>query len=504
MAPLARGVWILAAAVAAFHAATAAGYGIFRDELYYLACAEHLDWGYVDHPPLVALAAWAVRHTLGTSLYALRLPSALCAGAAVALAAALAREMGARRGGQLLAGAAVALAPQYLAMLSIYSMNSFDVVIWAAMMLVVARMLRTGDGRLWWAFGALAGVGLENKLSVLMLGFGVGAGLAAAREWRLLLDRRLWFGAMLAGLIFLPHVVWQMTHGWPTAEFVRRATEFKNVSFTPAAFMGQQVLMMNPAALPLWAGGLGGLLFARGLRRFRAIGVAYLGVLAVMLTQNAKPYYLAPAYPALFAAGAVAAERLRETKAWRWVLPCGLATVVVTGVLAAPLAKPLLPLEQYVRYAEAIGLRPGTDERKEVGRLPQHFADMQGWRELAEEVAKARNALPAGERERACVFGQNYGHAGAIDHFGQALGLPRAISGHNNYWYWGPGGCDGSVVIVIGGEREGLARSFAEVVEGGRYFCGDCMPYEANKVLWIARGLRRPMAEVWPRVKHFD
>ncbi|NWF85512.1 MAG: glycosyltransferase family 39 protein [Bryobacteraceae bacterium] len=502
--PLARSVLILAAVVAAFHLSTTGGYGIFRDELYYLACARRLDWGYVDHPPLVALMAWAVTHTLGTSLFALRLLPALSAGAAVLLAGATAREMGGGRFAQLLAGVAAALAPQYLGMMSIYSMNALDVVIWAALMLVFARILRTGDGRWWWAFGALAGIGLQNKLSVLMLGFGVAAGLAAARQWKLLLDRRLWCGAVLAAVIFLPHVIWQASNGWPTVEFVRNATQYKNVAFSPLGFFGQQVLMMNPVAAPLWLGGLGYVLFARRARPFRAVGAAYLAILLLMLTQSAKPYYLSPVYPALFAAGAAAVEGLKGIKGWAWARPVSLAAIGITGALFAPLAKPLLPVDQYAAYAGALGLRPASDERKEMGRLPQHFADMHGWRELAEAVAGVHNALPPGERERGCVFGQNYGQAGAIEFFGPPLGLPTAISGHNNYWLWGPGKCDGSIIIVIGGEREELGRSFEQVSEGGRYTCADCMPYEAEKILWVARGLRQPLAEVWPRVKHFD
>lgn len=502
--PLARSVWILAAAAAAFHLATTAGYGIFRDELYYLACARRLDWGYVDHPPLVALMAWMVTKTLGSSLFALRFLPALSAGATVLLAGMIAREMGGGRFAQILAGVAAALAPQYLAMMSFYSMNALDIVIWTALMLVFARILRTGDGRWWWAFGLLAGIGLQNKLSVLFLGFGAAVGLLAARRWNLLLDRRLWLGAALAALLFLPHVIWQAANNWPTAEFVRNATRYKNVAFSPLEFFGQQVLMMNPVAAPLWLGGLACLLFARRARAFRPVGLAYLAVLVLMLTQSAKPYYLSPVYPALFAAGAAAVERLKGSRGWAWAPPASLATIVISAALLAPLAKPLLPVDQYVAYAGALGLKPASDERKAIGRLPQHFADMHGWRELAGAVAGVYNALPPAERERACVFGQNYGHAGAIEFFGPQLGLPPAISGHNNYWLWGPGKCDGSVIIIIGGKRGDHERGFEFVSEGGRYTCANCMPYEAEKVLWVAKGLRRPIAEVWPLVKHFD
>jgi len=497
-----RVAMLLAAATTLFHLVTVTGYGIFRDEMYYLACARHLDWGYVDHPPLVALFAWLVSHTLGTSLLALRFLPALAAGATVLLSAAIARHLGGGRFVQCLAGLAVALAPQYVGMLSTYSMNAFDVVLWSAMILVLMQILRENGGRKWLLFGALAGIGLENKLSVLFLGFGIAVGLVASRQWRLLRDRYLWMGAGLAVLLIAPHIAWQAAHGWPTREFVSRATEFKNVAFTPIEFISQQVLMMNPIALPLWVAGLLYLLTARESRPYRTLGFAYLAVLAFMLTQNAKPYYLAPAYPMLLAAGAVALERTNRGRAF--VRPAALIAIGLSGALLAPLAKPLLPVDTYVRYAKTIGIAPGTDERKSLGRLPQYFADMQGWQELAEAVARVHRGLPAEDRGRACVFAQNYGQAGAIDLFGPQLGLPHAISGHNSYWMWGPGECDGRVLIVLGGEREDLERSFAEVTEGGRFDCSDCMPYEDDKVLWVARGLRRPIGEAWPRVKHFD
>jgi hypothetical protein len=179
------------------------------------------------------------------------------------------------------------------------------------------------------------------------------------------------------------------------------------------------------------------------------------------------------------------------------------ALVVAIGVGLAPLGRPLLPVESYVRYAEALGLKPGTGERHELGRLPQHFADMHGWREMAETVAGVVRALPAPDRAKACVFGQNYGEAGAIEYFGRELGLPPALSGHNSYWLWGPGSCTGEVLVVIGDGREALEEVFSEVTLAAVSRCRDCMPYENDLPVWVVRRPRLPLAEVWPRVKRF-
>jgi hypothetical protein len=495
--------WLLPFATLAFQLATYRGYGFFRDELYYLASAEHLGFGYVDHPPLIGLVAWLVRSTLGDSLFAVRLLPAAAHAATVALTARLAREMGGGRYAQIVAALAAALAPAYLALCGYLSMNAFDLVFWAALWLIVARALRTGGPRLWLLFGMVAGAGLQNKISVLFIGFGVVAGLVAARRWRMFGSWHSWAGGALAGLIFLPHLLWQWHWGWPTLEFMANATREKNVAMPAAAFMAEQVTYMNPLALPLWIAGLGALLLLPRLRAFRPMGWAYLAVLVVMLATAAKPYYLAPAYVALFAAGAAAFDALPRSSVGTVVRASMLVMVAAGGIVSAPLAKPLLAPEAYLRYVEAIGLAPRSIERHEQARLPQHFADMHGWPELAANVAKVFGALPAADRARACIFAQNYGQAGAIDVLGAPLGLPRAISGHNSYYLWGPRGCTGEVVIALGGDRHGYEEVFASVEQAAVHTCTDCMPYENNLPIYVLRGARMPFAEIWPHVKRF-
>lgn len=499
--PLLR--WGVPTLVVAFHLATSAGYGLFRDELYYLACGEHLAWGYVDHPPLTPLLAALVRATLGTSALALRLLPALAAGLFVALCGALAVALGGGRPSRLLAQLGAATAPVLISLAATFSMNVFDLLFWAAAFRVLVELLDDGEPVLWIAFGLLAGVGLQNKVSVLFLGFGVVAGLLLGGRRDLLATRWPWLGGLLSGLIFLPHLLWQQAHGWPTLEFMENARRLKMVAFDPLTFLAEQVRMMGPATSLLWFSGLVYLVAGREIRRFRPLGWAYLAVLAVMLGTGAKPYYLSPAYAPLLAAGAVGVERFSNYFGRR-TLRFAVALVVVGANLALlPFAKPVLPVESFVRYASALGVQPGTDERHDLGRLPQFFADQLGWRELAEAVAAVHGALPATERASACVFGQNYGQAGAIDLYGPRLGLPKAISAHNSYWLWGPRDCRGEVLIVIGDRRERLEELFSRVELGATYRCGDCMPYEAEKSIWVAREPKVDVRGLWPQIKRF-
>jgi hypothetical protein len=494
--------WLLPAVTLAFHVATYAGYGYFRDELYYLANGEHLGFGYVEHPPLIGVIAWIVRSTLGDSLFAIRLLPAVAAAVTVWLTQATARELGGGRFAQALGGLSAMLAPAFLGLFGLFTMNAFDVVFWAALWWLAARCLRTGDDRWWLAFGVVAGVGLENKISVLFLGFGLVAGLVLSRRWDMMRSRWLWLGGAAAVLLFLPHVVWQFAHGWPTLEFMRNAVAHKNVALSPGAFLGAEAVNTF-GTLPVWLAGLGFLLLAPAARPYRPLGWAYLVVLGIMLTTNAKPYYLVPAFVAPFAAGGVAFERLGGGRMGTICRAAVVILVVASGIIAAPLAKAILPEDAYVRYAAALGVSPPQEERQSLGRLPQSFADMHGWRELADTVARVYHELPAGDQQHACVYASNYGEAGAIDLFGPRLGLPKAISGHNSYFLWGPRDCTGQVIIIIGGTREDHAADFTSLDLAATFTCIDCMPYENNRTIWIGRGLKAPIRAVWPETKDF-
>lgn len=483
----------------AFHLSTAARYGVFRDELYYVACGRHLDFGYVDHPPFVALVARLATTLFGSSLVGLRLPAALAGAVTAWVAAALARELGGRSWAQRMAALCVTLGGNTLFSFQVLSMNAFDHLAWALLWWLAVRALR-GGSRSWLGFGLVAGLGLQNKISVLFPGFGLLLGLLLLRR-DVLARREIWMAALLAGLLFFPHVVWQIAHGFPTREFVAHAQAEKMVAFTPLEFLARAALEAGPQTLPVWLAGLVGLFTLRRWSAQRALAVAFVAVLALLAVTRSKPYYAAPAFSLTLAAGGVALEAVQRLG---WLVRGAATTLaLVGGILVTPLAKPVLSEHAFERYAARLGITPQSGERHELGRLPQHFADMHGWRELAQAVARVYASLGAPERALAFVFGQNYGEAGAIDFFGPELGLPPALSGHNNYFLWGPRDWTGEVLIVIGDERERLLELFEDVELAGRTSCRDCMPYEDGLALWICRRLRQPVSTLWPTLKHY-
>jgi 4-amino-4-deoxy-L-arabinose transferase-like glycosyltransferase len=477
------------------------GYGIFRDEFYYLACADHLDWGYVDHPPLSIAILWLQRALLGESPWALRLVPGLAGAALVLLGARIARELSGGRFAEGLAAVAVAIVPMFLGMTAFFSMNSFDLLFWAAAALVVARIVNTDDARLWLALGALLGLGLQNKISVLFFGFGLAVALVLTPLRSHLLRPQLWLGGLVAAALFLPHVLWQVHHGWPTLEFIRNAKLYKITALSPLQFLGSQILEIHPLNALLWVGGLLWLLAGREGRKFRALGIIYVVAFVAMVLQKSKPYYLGPTYPMLLAAGAVAFEGFSRTRTA--LRPVVVSVIAVGGLLTAPLAVALLPVEKFIAYQRVLGLAPVAAERMDMGALPQHFADRFGWEELTAAVAQAYRALPESEKAGALVVTSNYGEAGALRYYGPRHGLPLAVSQHNNYFLWGPGKDRAEVVITVGMDVEDVSDTFESVTVAGRFESPYAMPYETRPPILVCRGFKIPLAEAWARGKKY-
>jgi hypothetical protein len=479
------------------------GYGYFRDELYYLACGEHLAWGYVDQPPFVALMAFVARHLLGDSLFALRFFPAICGGLAVFLTGLMARELGGGRYAQALAAVAVMVAPVYLVLDNFLSMNCFDLVFWALAGYILMRILKEGNPKLWVLFGLVAGVGLENKYSMGFLGLGILVGLVLTPARRLFLSKWPWLGAAISFVIFLPHILWEIRYGFPTLEFIHNAAVMKNLPQTPLQFTAASALGIHPFNMPIWLAGLAFFFLAKAGKPYRLFGWVFVSILALFLLTKAKPYYLSPAYLFLLAGGAVAVEAFVQQRNWNWLRPASFVLLLAGGAVMAPYALPILPVKTYLKYENFIGFKPATEENKKLGKLPQQFADMFGWENLVATVAKVYNSLSPEEKEKCVIGASNYGEAGAIDFFGKRYGLPHAISRHNNYWIWGPGVKPGEIAIIVGGSADGYRSIYGDVQQAATVVCEYAMPTETNLPVYLCRRPKVTLQQVWPHIKHF-
>jgi hypothetical protein len=485
------------------HTLALTSYGYFRDELYYLASTSHLDWGYVDNPPFSIGVLALVRAVLGDSLPAIRIVPALAGAAIVVVTAAITRELGGRRFAQGLAALVVVMSPVFLGTAQYYSMNVFDQLFWAAAALALLLALDRAEPKPWIVLGLILGVAFLNKISILWLCGGLFVGLALTSYRRVLFQRGIWIAALVALAAAAPHLLWQIAHGWPTLEFMRNATTIKMTDVSPVQFLLDQVLSMNPGAAPVWIAGLVFGLAGGARARGRVLASIYVAVFALLLLAGrSRASYLAPAYPSLLALGGVAWERFTAQRRL-WLRPAIAVIVVGIGMPIVPFALPVLPVEVFVRYQNALGMAPRTEERQEMGALPQQYADMFGWEEMAALVGDAYERLTPEERAHCGIFGQNYGEAAAVDLFGRRRGLPPAMSGHNSYWLWGPGSDRIDVLIIIGGGREENARFFEEIEIVGQTTSPWSMPYERNLDISIARRPKVDMRRLWPTLKKF-
>ena len=506
--PLALGILIsLCTAKLLLHIFTSVRhYGYFRDELYYLDMARHLDWGYVDSAPLIAVYA-KIALWMGGSLAALRILPALAGAALIALTIFIVRELGGGRYAQFLAGLSVLLSPAVLSMDSLMTMNAFEPLFWMGCILVVTRILRTGDPRLWLWFGVLAGLGLENKHSTLSFGFAVTVALLFTQHRREFGKKWIWIAGAIAIAIFLPNIIWQIGHHFPTIEDlanVRR--EGKNVVLGPLAFVKEQIVDLHPILLPVWLAGL--IWFLRD-RRWRVLGLTFVVFFVLMEVAHAKNYYVFPIYPMLFAGGAVVIEHFFE----RWLAdrPASIRTtarvavvaiIVLAALPAIPLVTWMLSPERLLAYQNAIGFTPSKAEVHHEALLPQPVADQFGWPEMASEVGTVYNSLPPEERAQTGIWAGNYGEAGAINLFGPQYGLPRAYSRHQNHWYWGPPPQVYKNLIVIQWSLEDVrdnCTSFQPFDHYQRFGMA-----EENQPIYLCRGVTFDIQKIWWHSHHWN
>lgn len=481
---------------------TAGRYGYFGDELYYLACAEHLDWGYVDHPPFIVLVGWVVRNLFGTSLVALHLVPALAGAVKVFMGGMIARELGGGRFAQALAAVAVLVPPVYLAIDHLFSMNTLEPVIWMGCALLVIRIIKTGNQRLWLWFGVLAGIGLQTKYSMGVFGLAVVVALLLTPERRAFREKWIWIAGAIAFAIFLPNLIWNIQHDWPFLELMRNIRESgRDVALGPVAYFVQQIMTMNPLTFPIWLAGVVWLLAARDAKRFRALGWIFAVTFAFFMLSGAKDYYTAPVYPIALAAGAIVVERAIAATRQRWLQPASIAILLAFGAHLAPMVIPILSPEKLIHYMETLPYPVRASERSHMeAALPHHFAWSFGWEEMVAETARVYHNLTPAERTKTAIFANNFAQGGAIDLFGPQYGLPKAVGSHQNYFLWGPRDYTGEIVIILGSTPEESAEWFESIEVAAELHHPYARPSENGPIL-VGRGLKADLRVVWPRLK---
>ncbi len=516
-------VLAIALAKMLFHIYVNNRYGYFRDEFDYISCGDHLAWGYVDQPPLIPFLIHINRAILGDSLRSIRFIPALASSLLVLQTAVLAREFGGRRFALLLAAITTLIAPQYLSNGGLLGTNCLEPNLWMGCAYFSILAIKRNNPRYWLWFGVVAGLGLEEKYSIAVFGFGIVTGLLLTEQRRVFLTPWIWLGGLAAFLIFLPNLLWNMHYHWPFLELMHNIkAEGRDVILPLPQFFLQQTLLVDPVTAPIWLTGVFALLFSSRLKPYGVLGWCYLVCFTVFFVLHGKSYYLAPVYPMLLAAGAVVIEsaingrktdekqdakqtnqeNLRPRSSW-------LKAVIVVILLASgahlvPITVPVLSPDGFLAYTKTLPFKlPVMEHNHARAALPQWYADQFGWEEIVAETALAWNRLPATDQKDCGIFAQDYGQAGAIDFLGRSQGLPPALSGDRTYFLWGPRGYSGNCLIVLGDRRERLEPLFAHVE-----YVGDSAdnPYalETEISVNICRGPKfGTLADLWPQLKHW-
>jgi 4-amino-4-deoxy-L-arabinose transferase-like glycosyltransferase len=497
-------VLFLALANFLFHCYFNNRYGYFRDEFDYIACGDHLAWGYVDQPPLIPFLIRICRLILGDSLRSVRFIPALASSAAIVLTTMIARELGGRRFALLLSALTVAIAPIYLLNASLLTTNCLEALLWMGCVYFVILAIKRNEPRYWLWFGLVAGIGMEEKYSIAVFGFALVVGLLLTEQRRIFATKWIYLGGAIAFLVFLPNFLWNVLNHWPFVELMRNIkADGRDVQLSAAAYFAQQILLVNPLLAPIWITGVLAFLFSSRFKPYRALGWCYLAAFTVFVVLKGKVYYVAPIYPVFLAAGAVVIESFIERSRQIWLKPALVVLVLAGGAWLAPVVMPVLPVDQFISYLDHLPFKVPRSEHSHMRAvLPQHFADQFGWEEMVARVNQAYARLSPEERPGCGIFAQDYGQAGAIDFLGRRHGLPPALSGHQTYFLWGPRGYSGNCLIVLDDSREALERKFDRV----EYVGMSDNPYALEREIpvFICRGAKfGSLAEIWPRLKRW-
>ncbi|MCU7493886.1 MAG: glycosyltransferase family 39 protein [Ignavibacteria bacterium] len=493
------------------------GFGIFRDEFYYLACSRRLTAGYVDQPPLSIFLLALSRMVFGDSLFAIRIFPALSGAFSVFLTGLIVQRLGGGKFAVVLASICYIAAPVFLAMNNIYSMNAFDILLWTAAFYILILLFEENASPqkkttgYWIWLGIILGLGLLNKISILWFGTGLFLALLTRQYRHFLKTPGPYTAALIAFLLFIPFVIWNIEHGLAHLEFMENASGIKYRSVTPLDLLSGQILLMLPFSLPVWIAGVYYFFSDKKGKTFRAIGIIYLATIAILVVNwHSKPEYAAPAYPVLFAGGSILIEKFLSKKHLRRLSYAFSVIIAVGGILLSPFCLPFLPVKTFVGYSRMTGIQPGGNEGKKLSSLPQIYADMFGWENMARTVSEVYLALPEGERRSAFVFAQNYGEASALEYYGKKYPLPKVVCPHNSFWLWQweelknrPNLSNYRTVIIIGGRKEDHMRVLEKVEQKGFIKSEFAMPYENNLPVYVGNSFRLPLKTIWESEKRF-
>jgi hypothetical protein len=444
-------------------------FGFHRDELLHLALGDHLDWGFKEVPPFIALLAKITTTLFGDSVFAARIFSTIFSGLIIWFTGQIVVELGGRKFAITLACLALIFSPAFAASGYLFQPVVFDQLWWVLAVYLLLRYMNTSLPLYIYLLGAVIGIGLLTKYTMAFFAIALILGLLFTKQRKLLWNRHILVAAAIALVVFLPNIIWQFQHHLPVVTHMKNLRSQQLEYIKPADFIGQQ-LAVNGIALFIWLTGFGFLLFSPRLRKFQFLAFAFILIFIFLLEMNGKNYYLFGAYPMLFAAGGYGFERWSKTRAYlmRTVI---ILLFTIPNLLLFPLVLPIFPLNQTLSVCRSVGknmpfLRFATTwEDHKMHPLTQDYADMFGWDEMTEKVAKAYNSLTPEQQKNTQIYADNYGEAGAIHHLGKQYNLPDVASLNSSFTLWAPDDLNAHYIIYVDDKGGGNIKTFASSLE---------------------------------------
>lgn len=481
-------------------------YGYFIDEFYYIACANNPAFGYVDHPPLAPLMLTVFQFIFGTSLYAIRFLPALAVAASVFYTGILTKEIGGNKFAQPLAACSLAAMPVTIAFGTFYSMNAFEPLLAVLLLLIIVRLIKSGNNKLWIHAGIVMGLGMMNKHTFGVFIIALLLALILSGKWKLIFNKWFILGGLVGFIIFLPNIIWQILNNFPSLEFYRNISADKNVFTPPVDFIMGQIMYMSPSIAPVWLIGSFYLFFSKRFKDYLFLSILFAGLfIFMMLSGTSRPDRLAFAYPAAFVSGALFFESVVSKFNLR-LLRAPMFVFIFTGLaLSIPILLPYFSYDFSQKYTLWLGINTEL-ERGKKPPLHQIIADRIGWEEKVKLVVNAYNSLSKEDKKNTIISAGNYGQAGAIELFGKPYNLPPVACAHNTYYLWSKDRVNGNILLQLDDDisYEGLTRLFDKVEMHPSIFKNNYVSFhENNLVVFICRGPKVPIIEMLKRSKHF-
>jgi hypothetical protein len=490
---------LLATANIALHLGFFNTLGFHRDELLYFSLGQHPAAGYASVPPFTGFIAWLVIQTMGYSLFAARLLPALLSGAYVLVGAGIAREMGGGKFARILTALGIIVTPLNLRGFYLFQPVCWDLFFWALMVFVVLRWINTGNNRYLLLAGIVAGTGMMNKYLIFLLIFCLSASFLISRYRLIFRQRQFFLALVVALLILLPNIIWQIGHNFPVMTHMKALNDTQLVHVNRVAFFTDQ-LLIGSMALILILPGIAFGLFGNSQRKWRPVLVASIAVLLLLAIMRGKSYYSAGLLPIWIAAGAVFWETRVKTPAGRSILA---GSLLVFTLPLAPVGIPVCSsgcLQSYFAWLkEKAGLdMPLRWENGRLHKLPQDYADMLGWDEIASLTARAYDQVI--DKPSVLIFAQNYGQAGAIMVLGKKYGLPEPVCFSESFYYWFPRKLPRKIttVIYVNDELgEDVRRLFGKIQVVG--VVTDPLARESGTTIWICSDPLQNFNDFWSK-----